>query len=39
VNARTLDLVVAVIAGFALGLAAAMLLDEVERRESERVTA
>lgn len=35
---RTLDLVVVFIAGAAVGLGLAMLLDEVERREREKVS-
>lgn len=36
-TARVLDLTVVFIAGLAIGLAIAMLLDEVERRETDRV--
>lgn len=36
-NARALDLAVVFIAGLAIGLGLALLLDEVERREREKV--
>jgi hypothetical protein len=36
-TARVLDLTVMFVAGLAVGLALAMLLDEVERRETVKV--
>lgn len=38
-HARVLDLIVVFVAGLAIGLGIAMLLDEVERREREKVAA
>lgn len=37
-NTRVLDLIVVFVAGIAVGLAMAMLLDEVERRAAAEVT-
>ena len=38
-STRVLDLIVVFVAGVSIGLAAAMLLDEIERQERAKVVA